>query len=418
MTCAGTVASVSQERRPPLIRRMRHRHWVAVDCVAAMVLLIISVTGAAGREPQFGVPVWLATAASAAVAVPVGVRRIWPMAVLGVVLALNTIVIVVGVSGDPAVAVALVLYTVAVSQPRRRSLPAMACALVVTTAAGVVEEQVGKLRLDWQTAVDVIAAGAVVIVATWALGAAIREERRYAARSAAQLARQAVGDERLRIARELHDVVAHSMTLITVKAGVTHYLMDSHPQEARSALRVIEATGRNALTEMRRMLEVLRADSDITPASGADDADDDRAPMPGLADLEPLATLAAEAGVRAHLQVRGSRDLPEGVALSAYRIVQEALTNVIKHAAPAQCRVLVDITDSDIALEVTDDGPGGRLRPVAAGGHGIIGMRERVNLYGGEFTAGPRPEGGYRVTARLPIPPVDTTQPARQEQVT
>jgi signal transduction histidine kinase len=418
MTCAGTVASVSQERRPPLIRRMRHRHWVAVDCVAAMVLLIISVTGAAGREPQFGVPVWLATAASAAVAVPVGVRRIWPMAVLGVVLALNTIVIVVGVSGDPAVAVALVLYTVAVSQPRRRSLPAMACALVVTTAAGVVEEQVGKLRLDWQTAVDVIAAGAVVIVATWALGAAIREERRYAARSAAQLARQAVGDERLRIARELHDVVAHSMTLITVKAGVTHYLMDSHPQEARSALRVIEATGRNALTEMRRMLEVLRADSDIAPASGADDADDDRAPIPGLADLEPLATLAAEAGVRAHLQVRGSRDLPEGVALSAYRIVQEALTNVIKHAAPAQCRVLVDITDSDIALEVTDDGPGGRLRPVAAGGHGIIGMRERVNLYGGEFTAGPRPEGGYRVTARLSIPPVDTTQPARQEQVT
>lgn len=396
---------------------MRHRHWVAVDCVAATVLLIVSVTGAVGRQPQFGVPVWLATAASAAVAVPVAVRRIWPMSAFVVVLALNTVVIVVGVSGDPAVAVALVLYTVAVSQPQRRSLPALTCALVATTAVGAVWQLMGNPRLEWQTAVDVIAASAVVTAATWALGAAIREQRRYAARSAAQLARQAVAYERLRIARELHDVVAHSMTLITVKAGVTHFLIDSQPQEARSALRVIEATGRDALTEMRRMLDVLRADSDTTPASGADD-DDDRAPMPGLADLEPLTALAAEAGVRTHLQVRGSRDLPEGIALSTYRIVQEALTNVIKHAAPAECRVLVDITDSDIALEVTDDGPGGRLRPVAEGGHGIIGMRERVNLYGGEFTAGPRPEGGYLVTARLPIPPADAAQSARQEQVT
>jgi Signal transduction histidine kinase len=403
-----------------LIRRMRHGHWVAVDCAVAAMLLGVSVTGALGRQPNYGIPVWVAIAASAAVALPVAVRRIWPMAAFIVVLALNTVVILIGISGDPGVAVALMLYTVAESRPRRRSLPALACALAITTAADAVEKLIGKPLLEWQPAVDVIAATTAVTAATWALGAAIREQRRYSARSAEQLARQAVADERLRIARELHDVVAHSMTLITVKAGVTHYLIDSQPQEARSALRVIEATGRNALTEMRRMLEVLRADT--PPASGSgddgDDGDDDRAPMPGLADLGALTALAAEAGVRADLCVRGGRELPEGIALSTYRIVQEALTNVVKHAAPTGCRVLVDLTDGDLVIEVTDDGPGNGGRPTAEGGHGIVGMRERVNLYGGEFSAGPRPQGGYRVSARLPLPPQDAARQARQEQAT
>jgi signal transduction histidine kinase len=187
--------------------------------------------------------------------------------------------------------------------------------------------------------------------------------------------------------------------LITAKAGVTNYLIDSRPEEARAALGVIESTGRGALTELRHLLGVLRADGDVPPASG-DGVATARAPAPGLSGLEALTVQAAAAGVRTRLEIRGEREIPEAMALSVYRIVQEALTNVMKHAGPADCHVLVDLTGDRIAIDVSDDG---RVPLATPGGHGIIGMRERVGLYGGKFTAGPRPEGGFRVTARIPI---------------
>jgi signal transduction histidine kinase len=150
---------------------------------------------------------------------------------------------------------------------------------------------------------------------------------------------------------------------------------------------------------MRRMLGVLRADSD---ESAPGDPGDERAPAPGLAELKALAEHAAEAGVHVDLGVPTDHDLPEGVALAAYRIVQEALTNVIKHAAPTRCRVRVGRTRRDVVIDVTDDGPGRCPRPTAPGGHGIIGMRERAALFGGKLEAAPGPHGGFRVIACLP----------------
>jgi signal transduction histidine kinase len=396
LTCGSYRAVVEEELPPLLIRRIRDIHWIGLDCAAAALLLIVSVGHAAGQRPDFGLVTWIAVAASAVTAVAVAARRVRPLAVFAVVLALNTMVTAIGASGNPAAAVAFSLYTVAVSQPPRRSLAALAGALVLTMGAEAYSGLARRPALPWQTLQDLLAASALIIAAAWAIGAAAREQRRYAARAAGQLAERAVADERLRIARELHDVIAHSMTLITAKAAVTNYLIDTRPEEARSALGVIEATGRTALVEMRHMLGVLRADGNSRACPDVDT----RAPAPGLAGLEALAVQATAAGVRTDLQIRGERELPEAMALTVYRIVQEALTNIIKHAGPANCRVLVDLTGDHVDIDVSDDG---RVPPPTTGGHGLIGMRERVSLYNGHFTAGPRPEGGYRVTVQIPI---------------
>jgi signal transduction histidine kinase len=203
-----------------------------------------------------------------------------------------------------------------------------------------------------------------------------------------------VSEERLRIARELHDVVAHSMSLIAVKAGVANHVAASRPEEAADALRVIEDTSKQALTEMRRVLGVLRTD---------DAPRDELAPAPGLGNLPELAERAASAGVRVILDLRADPDLPTGVSLSGYRIVQEALTNVIRHAAPARCAVTVTARDGEVRIEVVDDGAGRGVPPAEHHpGHGLAGMRERALACGGEFTAGPHSGSGFRVNARLP----------------
>jgi signal transduction histidine kinase len=406
---------VNQDLPSLLIRRMHRSHWIALDCAAAAVLLVALVARAAAVRPLFGVPGWLVVAACAATALPIAVRRLWPVAAFGTVLAADTLLIASGGSGDPGVAVALALYTVAVCAPSRRSLAALTGGLAVTVAAEAYAGVAGQPPLRGQTLVALIAATTAVAGAGWAIGAAAREQRRYAAWFAEELARRAVTDERLRIARELHDVISHSMTLITAKAGVTNYLLRSDPDEARSALALIETTGRDALAEMRRLLGVLRADGDSQPRSDAtaerataeraaagDGTGIARAPAPGLSGLETLASQATAAGVRTRLDVRGGRELPEAMALSVYRIVQEALTNVIKHAGPARCDIQVDLTGEHVTIDVSDDGC---VPPQAAAGHGLVGMRERVGLFGGEFTAGPRPDGGYRVAARLPLSP-------------
>ncbi|GGL59435.1 hypothetical protein GCM10014719_70990 [Planomonospora parontospora subsp. antibiotica] len=217
-----------------------------------------------------------------------------------------------------------------------------------------------------------------------------------------------VTDERRRIARELHDVIGHSMSLITVKATVANHLADARPQEVRAALAVIEQTSRSALAEIHRVLDLLRADGD---------PHQDRLPAPGMADLPGLAAHARSAGVEVDLAVREGAVLPAAAAMSVYRIVQQALTNVVTHAGPTRCAVTVDVDGREAVIEVVDDGPRHGRPPCAdragQGGHGLIGMRERARMYGGAFEAGPRPGGGFRVAARLPYDPDGSRAPGR-----
>jgi signal transduction histidine kinase len=217
--------------------------------------------------------------------------------------------------------------------------------------------------------------------------------RRRVVRDRELAARDAVAAERAAIARELHDVVAHHMSVMVVQAGAARAVGDFDPAAASDALRQIESSGRTGLAEMRRLLGILKAEDD----------GDGRTPQPGLADLGELLDAMRATGLAVEAVVEGSsRSLPPGVDLSAYRIVQEALTNALRHAGGASARVLVRYEPNALELEIADDGPG---PPDGAPtrGHGLIGMRERAQLFGGAFEAGPRPGGGFLVRARLPF---------------
>jgi signal transduction histidine kinase len=205
-------------------------------------------------------------------------------------------------------------------------------------------------------------------------------------------AREAVVAERARIARELHDAIAHNVSMMVVQAGAERRVLEPEQESTREVLESVEKIGRGALTEMRRLVGMLRADED-----------DPLAPQPGLADLSRLVEQVREAGLPVELEVEGERrELPVGLELSAYRIVQEALTNALKHAGDARATVRVRYLDDSLELEVVDDGPGAPA-PAAGGGHGLVGMRERVALYGGRFEAARRPSGGFTVRALLPV---------------
>jgi signal transduction histidine kinase len=246
---------------------------------------------------------------------------------------------------------------------------------------------------------------AAILGGTWFLGDVVRRWQTAAAAHARrateleqareELARLAVTAERLRIARELHDVVAHSMSVIAMHAGSGRVAVDRDPDAARRALEVVERSSRDALAEMRRLVAVLR---------DAEDKGSTLAPAPGLPDIHGLVAEVAAAGVTIDVQTNGDLTaVPDGVSLAAYRIVQEALTNVVRHAAPTRAHLAVKVDGGEVRVEVFDDGRAVAGKHAAiAEGHGTIGMRERAALYGGEFTAGPRPEGGWHVAARLP----------------
>ncbi len=224
------------------------------------------------------------------------------------------------------------------------------------------------------------------------------EERALALeREKEEEARRAVADERLHIARELHDVVAHSMGVIAVQASVGEHVIDEQPEEAKRALEAISGVSRSTLAEIRRMLGVLReADAEEGGAPAY-------APAPGLADLDRLVQELGGAGIPVDVSYDGTRvELPRGVDLTAYRIVQEALTNVLKHAGPASATVLVRYEPGTLGLEIVDDGRGVNGRSQGHRGHGLVGMRERVAVYGGTLETGPETGGGFRVAVRLP----------------
>lgn len=376
--------------RPLVARRLRGADLFAVDAVLALLLALICgyaateaplAAGAGVREPA-----WLSWVVGILIAAPVAVRRSWPVPAVAVVLVGAVAALVSGVipdyaSGAPSAALACVLYLVGVAEPRRRS--AVTLGVCLTGTAGALAVAATDVRTD----LGGIGFACLIVGGAWIAGRVVRERRAYAAQATEQLTHRAVTDERLRIARELHDIVAHSMSLIAVKAAVANHVAEASPQEARDALRVIEATSRGALQEMRQALGVLRDDASYGP-------------MPGLNDLATLAEQAAAGGVDVALEVYGSADLPPAVGLSVFRIVQESLTNVVKHAAPARCRATVAVDSREVRIEVTDDGR--RDTPPNTTGHGLVGIRERVTMYGGDFAAGPRPQGGFTVTARLP----------------
>lgn len=370
---------------------------VGLDVVAGVLLTLPALLAVLEPpDPEYpGFTGWLRVAGvtvALALGLPLGLRRRWPLPVLGVVLtaacAADLLQVVSGASGVTAYA----LYMVARDDPRRRSLPAlgvcMAAIAGVLALAPVWNVHDVPAQYGWPHAVI----GWVVCGVAWVLGAMVRRHRELTALAEAQAERQDHTDRRLHLAREVHDVVAHNLSVITVKAGVALHVAEQRPEEAVETLRVIERTGRTALAEVRQLLEALRRAETETPLGD-----------PGLAELPELVARAEAAGVEVSMPPHELPPLPGGMELSVYRIVAEALTNVVKHAAPAACEVLLRVEDGHVRVDVTDNGTA-RVTKLP-GGHGLTGIRERVEAYGGEFCAGPRPGGGFALSARLPHMP-------------
>jgi signal transduction histidine kinase len=267
-----------------------------------------------------------------------------------------------------------------------------------TLLAGALTVGIYVIDLAWIDPVGINPEGAVFYAllygSPWVAGRAIRSRRLKDAQLASEKARAAAAivEERARIARELHDVVAHSISVMVLQARGGRRVLQTDPGDARDAFDVIEATGHQALTEMRRLLGMLRrSDEEIALA-----------PQPSLARLGALIAQVEAAGLPVQVAVEGEpQELPPGVDLSAYRIVQEALTNTLRHAGPARARVVIRYAADNLELEIADDGPG--TSAGAGSGYGLIGMRERVSVYGGELQAGQQPGGGYALRVRLPL---------------
>jgi signal transduction histidine kinase len=370
---------------------------VAAGVATALLLSVVSVPVGSG------VPVGVVALGYALVllhTLPLVARRRFPGAVLALCVASGLAFAALFMPPfflGPAMLVAV--YSVAAYGRRWVSLAGLAVAEL-----GLAAVQLTPGRLERSAFLLFMG----IIAVAWMLGHFVGDRQVYAAQleertaeleqAREELARRAVVEERLRLARELHDVVAHAMSVIAVQSGVGAHVAASRPQEVGKALAAIEATSRAALEELRRLLGVLRQDSE--PQASL-------TPVPGLADLDSLLAEVAKVGLAVRLRVEGTPSpLPPGVDLSAYRIVQEALTNVVKHAGPARAQVTIGYRDQEVMVEVIDDGRGA-VTPAGDGragtGHGLIGMRERVAVFGGDLEVGPRPGGGFRVAARLPL---------------
>ena len=368
---------VSQWRRPP-----------GFDILLALGLTALVQLEIWGSDVT--VPKLIAVPVGLLMTLPLAWRRRAPLAVVAVVMAALAAQTILDSSEQPPqtpfLALVVAVYSVAAYTERPRAVVGGAISLAVILLS----------EPD-----DFIVAGPLY-TGVWLAGRLFRDRQRLAAtlqsrtealeREQKETARLAIVEERARIARELHDVVAHSVSVMVVQAGAERLALDQAQESTRETLISIENTGRQALAEMRRLLGMLRKD----------DAELALAPLPSLDHLDSLVARVREAGLPVELHVEGLRKtLPAGVDISAYRIVQEALTNALRHAGPARARVVVRYGEGEVELEVSDDG-GGSQQP-NANGHGLVGMRERVALYGGELNAGLREEGGYAVRARLPF---------------
>ncbi|WP_414170740.1 sensor histidine kinase [Streptoverticillium reticulum] len=387
------------------------RHPTGVDSFWALLLLMLSALSIAdgGSKGPTAVKIVAAFALCAVIAL----RRRAPEKMLLLAAAVGVGQVVTGASADVAdFAMLVIVYTVASGGTRWASRFALIAGLLAPTIA----------TLRWpephqSVPGEVIATVFVTVpfLLAWVLGDSMRTRRAYWAqleeraerleKDREQQSRMAVTAERARIARELHDVVAHNVSVMVVQADGAAYVLDSSPEQAKQALETISGTGRQALTEMRRLLGVLRTEE----GSGEGG---EYVPQPDVEQIGELVEQVRGAGMPVEFKVEGApRPLPSGVELTAYRIVQEALTNTRKHGGPdVGASVQLTYFDDGLGLLVEDDGRGAQHELYESGGadgmgHGLIGMRERVGMVGGTLDAGPRPGGGFRISVLLPIKP-------------
>ena len=376
----------------------------AIDVLIALVLTaaaIAVVTGRTTDDSAFRDDDLLGAALVVAQTLPIAVRRLAPLSVL---VAIGFPLVAHSAIGYEAVQAGtfsslLAAYGAASLTDKRRGF--IAAAVTAAAIAGFFATNRG----DWGVS-DYLAVSGTWAVA-WFAGTFIRlrgEQVEVVGARATRLelerdtlARKAVADERARIARELHDIVGHALNVIVIQASGAQRAFDVKPEVTREALASIESTGRDALVEMERMLGVLGVINAPEAASG---------PQPGLAQLDGLTAHVSQAGIPVNLVIEGSRpEIPASVELSAYRIVQESLTNCLKHSGASHATVTIRYGPDDLEVEVVDDGRSSAKRKAGErGGRGHVGMRERVALFGGEISVGPAPSGvGYRVRARLPF---------------
>ncbi|GAB2965869.1 sensor histidine kinase [Micromonospora polyrhachis] len=373
--------------------RLGLRQLTAFDALVGVGLALFTAV----RTPGAAV---LVCGLAALFCLPLTVRRHWPVPVLTVVTLAGTVAIAVGIAGDAVVlAIAYAIYPVALSVVPRQSWLALVGVLGAVAAAGllgitvpglpVIPARAGEESFT-TTPVPVLLYAATIIAGSWALARAVRARRQQVAQLAELRADQAVAEERLRIARDIHDVVGHNLSLIAMKAAVANHLADSHPDQGRAALRTIERVSRSALDDVRVVLGALRDPADTVPS---------------FTELDRLVEDIRTTGIT--VDVERPADLspvPAAVQASAYRIVQEALTNVLRHAGPTRCQLTVTVEPEVLIIAVVDDGTVGRSDGPA--GHGVRGMRERAAMHGGTLKAGFAPGGGYAVRAQLPFSPV------------
>jgi signal transduction histidine kinase len=367
----------------------------AFDLVLAIGLAVFGVVGSYFASQQHQ-PLRLPFDAGAGILVASSAlaliwRRRWPVAVLAFVYATTLAYFVIGYADGPIWFPLIVVYFTAAVQGHR-------LAAIVAAAAGfLVFPRLDFLLRDGPgpslLASLALAAWLLVILGTAEIVRTRRERVAEAIRMQEEEALRRRGEERLRIARELHDALGHHLSLISVQSGVALHLNEALPEQARTSLAAIRDASKEALTELRSVLDILRQEGESAP----------RFPGSTLARVDDLVAQAASTGLEVRTETEGDvRPLPYGIEAAAFRIVQEALTNVTKHAGRATAIVRISYGDDALTVSVEDDGRGPTVAPTDGGGKGIVGMRERVTALGGELEAGPRPGGGFVVRARLP----------------
>ncbi len=408
---ASTMGSTNP--RPPLLQRITPRQWLGIDVGLSGLVFVGGLLGIL-TGPKSRHDLALLVVALVLGTCSIALRRKYPLPVLVTVTAALVLSTLGGAGFAGAPLLALPLYIVATQYERRQSVAALCwVGLALLATLGVFGGLLRSSGANKTLTFNDVTTNIVIAGAAWFIGDSIRSRRAYVAGMARQAeqrqrwemerAEQSIAEERLQIARELHDVVAHSLSVIAVQSGVGGHVLDLQPEEARKALAAVETTSRSALEELRRVLGVLRRDDAGEPTL---------APAPGLADLEQLMAQLRSAGLSVTCRRHGQAvALSPSMDLSAYRIVQEALTNVTKHARASCAEVDITFEREAVVISVVDEGPVGpngarpapRVDDASGSHHGIIGMRERAAMFGGTLTAARGHAGGFEVQARLPF---------------